>query len=264
MEFNRWRSKNFKNEHPVLVKIKDEMDDEGEVTNAGLTMTLSSAGFLSFSVIPSPDCSFRRICFPSSCRHSKIAAVRGTKVAIPLGGASKKGLQPNLYLETPTREVGLKTPYLICDCCEGSHEADEYKQNNLAEQVYLSEGDIYNDPSILRFYHNDDTLPWGNNKRKEKGEDGPEWVVRSKFKDELANFMLEKKSHTPSPHPPPSCWTISKVCHQSSFSIRKPGLHSVYKTVIDSMGARCSSSSSSSSSFSTSSSSLSSSDDSLS
>ncbi|GJX60631.1 hypothetical protein Tco_0292021 [Tanacetum coccineum] len=46
------------------------------------------------------------------------------------------------------------------------------------------------------FYQNDDTPPWGNNKRKEKGEDGPEWVVRIKFEDELANFMLKKKSHT--------------------------------------------------------------------
>ncbi|GKC38815.1 hypothetical protein Tco_1051199 [Tanacetum coccineum] len=32
-------------------------------------------------------------------------------------------------------------------------------------------------------------------KRKEKEEDGPEWVVRNKFEDELANFMLEKKLH---------------------------------------------------------------------
>nr|GEY02705.1 hypothetical protein [Tanacetum cinerariifolium] len=32
MEFNRWRNKNFKNKRPVLVKIRDEMDDEGEVT----------------------------------------------------------------------------------------------------------------------------------------------------------------------------------------------------------------------------------------
>ncbi|GKA77021.1 hypothetical protein Tco_0783482, partial [Tanacetum coccineum] len=32
-------------------------------------------------------------------------------------------------------------------------------------------------------------------KRKEKGEDSPEWVVRNKFEDELANFMLEKKLH---------------------------------------------------------------------
>ncbi|GKA69371.1 hypothetical protein Tco_0775435 [Tanacetum coccineum] len=47
----------------------------------------------------------------------------------------------------------------------------------------------------LGFYQNDDVPPWGNSKQKE-GEDGPEWVVRSKFEDELANFMLEKKFHT--------------------------------------------------------------------
>nr|GEY62294.1 hypothetical protein [Tanacetum cinerariifolium] len=76
------------------------------------------------------------------------------------------------------------------------HEADECEQNNLAGQVYLSGGDIYDDPSFLRFYQNDDTPPWGNNKCKEKRKYGPEWVVRSKFKDELANFMLKKKSHT--------------------------------------------------------------------
>ncbi|GKD98779.1 hypothetical protein Tco_1382676, partial [Tanacetum coccineum] len=35
----------------------------------------------------------------------------------------------------------------------------------------------------------------GNSKRKEKGEDGPEWIVRNKFEDDLANFMLEKKSY---------------------------------------------------------------------
>ncbi|GKA65367.1 hypothetical protein Tco_0765074 [Tanacetum coccineum] len=32
MEFDRRRNKNFKNERPVPVKIKDGMDDEGEVT----------------------------------------------------------------------------------------------------------------------------------------------------------------------------------------------------------------------------------------
>ncbi|GJV57783.1 hypothetical protein Tco_1458788 [Tanacetum coccineum] len=70
----------------------------------------------------------------------------------------------------PIREVGLKNPYIIYDYFGRSYEADEYEQNNPAEQ--------------------------GNNKCKEKGEDGPEWVIRSKFKDKLANFMLEKKSHT--------------------------------------------------------------------
>ncbi|GKD58668.1 hypothetical protein Tco_1296177 [Tanacetum coccineum] len=76
-----------------------------------------------------------------------------------------------------------------------SHEADECEQNNPSEQVCLSRGDIYNDPSLLGFYQNNDTSPRGNNKRKEKGEDGPEWIIRSKFKDEFASFMLEKKSH---------------------------------------------------------------------
>ncbi|GKA79700.1 DNA-directed DNA polymerase [Tanacetum coccineum] len=65
----------------------------------------------------------------------------------------------------PTREIGLKNPFLICDFCRGAHEADET------------------------------TIYRGNNKRKEKGENGPEWVVRNKFEDELANFMLEKKFH---------------------------------------------------------------------
>ncbi|GJX39724.1 hypothetical protein Tco_0253027 [Tanacetum coccineum] len=76
----------------------------------------------------------------------------------------------------------------------GSHEANECEQTSQAEQVCLSGGDIYDDPSFLRFYQNDDTTPWGNSKRKEKGVGGPEWIVRSKFEDELANFMLEKNS----------------------------------------------------------------------
>ncbi|GKG25425.1 hypothetical protein Tco_0398571, partial [Tanacetum coccineum] len=99
------------------------------------------------------------------------------------------------YLETPTREVGLKNPYLICDYYGGSHEADKCKQLNPAEQVCLSGGDIYDDPSLLRFYQNDDTSPWENSKHKEKGEDVPEWIFKSKCEDELANFVLEKKSH---------------------------------------------------------------------
>ncbi|GJU64501.1 reverse transcriptase domain-containing protein [Tanacetum coccineum] len=112
-----------------------------------------------------------------------------------LRGRLKRDCNQISYLEKPTREVGLKTPYLICDHYGGSHEADECKQTNQAEQVCLSEGDIYDDPSLLRFYQNDDTSPWGNNKCKEKGEDALEWIIRSKFEDELANFMLEKKSH---------------------------------------------------------------------
>ncbi|GJT86075.1 hypothetical protein Tco_1067792 [Tanacetum coccineum] len=32
MEFEQWRSKTFKNKHLALVKVKSEMNDEGEVT----------------------------------------------------------------------------------------------------------------------------------------------------------------------------------------------------------------------------------------
>ncbi|GJU47612.1 MAK10-like protein [Tanacetum coccineum] len=37
MDFEKWRSKDFKNKHPALVKVKSEMKDEGEVTNSGVT-----------------------------------------------------------------------------------------------------------------------------------------------------------------------------------------------------------------------------------
>ncbi|GKE57472.1 reverse transcriptase domain-containing protein [Tanacetum coccineum] len=32
VEFNRWKSKNFKHKHPTLVIVEGRMDDEGEVT----------------------------------------------------------------------------------------------------------------------------------------------------------------------------------------------------------------------------------------
>ncbi|GJX59197.1 hypothetical protein Tco_0290587 [Tanacetum coccineum] len=38
IEFERWRSKNFKNEHPSLTKLEGEMEDEGEVTGGGLIL----------------------------------------------------------------------------------------------------------------------------------------------------------------------------------------------------------------------------------
>ncbi|GJV78395.1 hypothetical protein Tco_1509979 [Tanacetum coccineum] len=76
-----------------------------------------------------------------------------------LRGCLKWACNQISFLEMPTREVGLKNPYLICDYYGGSHKADECKQNNPSEQVCLSGGDIYNDPSLLRFYQNDDTSP---------------------------------------------------------------------------------------------------------
>ncbi|GJW77481.1 hypothetical protein Tco_0139163 [Tanacetum coccineum] len=79
-----------------------------------------------------------------------------------LTGHLKRACKQISFLETPTREVGLKNPYLICDYCGGSHEADESDQNNPSEQVCLSGGDIYNDHSLLRFYQNNDTSSLGN------------------------------------------------------------------------------------------------------
>ncbi|GJU82558.1 hypothetical protein Tco_1284923 [Tanacetum coccineum] len=77
-------------------------------------------------------------------------------------GRLKMACKQISYLKTPTREIGLKNPFLICDFCEGAHRP----------------------------------ISAGNNKRKEKGEDDSEWVVRNKFDEELANLMLEKKFHT--------------------------------------------------------------------
>ncbi|GJT96896.1 hypothetical protein Tco_1092414 [Tanacetum coccineum] len=87
-----------------------------------------------------------------------------------LMGHLKRACKQISFLEMPTREVGLKNPYMICDYCRGSHEADECEENNPSEQVCLSGGDICNDPSLLRFYQNDDTSPWGttNIRRRER------------------------------------------------------------------------------------------------
>ncbi|GJW55186.1 hypothetical protein Tco_0099271 [Tanacetum coccineum] len=82
-------------------------------------------------------------------------------------------------------------------CNQISYLETPAQKNDLSYvTVCLSDGDIYDDPFLLRFYLIDDTPPWGNSNHKEKGEDGLEWTIRSRFEDELANFMLEKKSHT--------------------------------------------------------------------
>nr|GEV33630.1 hypothetical protein [Tanacetum cinerariifolium] len=127
--------------------------------------------------------------------HLSIKGIAAECNAAYIQRTSKKGLQSNLLTRNTYSRGRIEKPYLICDYCEGPREADECKQTNQAEHVCLSGGDIYDDPSLMRFYQNDDNPPWRNNKRKEKQEDGSEWTLRSKFKDELANFMLEKKSH---------------------------------------------------------------------
>ncbi|GJY11852.1 reverse transcriptase domain-containing protein [Tanacetum coccineum] len=111
-------------------------------------------------------------------------------------GLLKRACKQISYLTTPIRRKNPRNPYLICDICGGAHKADECDQNKPPEQVCLSGRDIYDDPSLLRFYHNDDISPWGNNQRKKECEEGPKWVVKSKFEDELSGFMLEKSFHT--------------------------------------------------------------------
>ncbi|GKF13182.1 hypothetical protein Tco_0054644, partial [Tanacetum coccineum] len=106
----------------------------------------------------------------------------------------KRAHQQLSYLTTPTHRKSLKNAYIICDIYGRNHEVDEYDQNISHEQVCLSSGDIYDDPSLLKFYQNNDIPPWGNY-IKEEGDEDLHWVLRSKFKDDMENFMMEKKHH---------------------------------------------------------------------
>ncbi|GJU07421.1 reverse transcriptase domain-containing protein [Tanacetum coccineum] len=65
-----------------------------------------------------------------------------------------------------------------------SHEADECRQNNPVEQLYLSGGDIYYDPSLLRV-------------KKQKKDDQDEWLLLI-FKQIHINLpFLEAMIHMP-------------------------------------------------------------------
>ncbi|GKE40487.1 hypothetical protein Tco_1463892 [Tanacetum coccineum] len=109
---------------------------------------------------------------------------------------SKRDCKQISYFMAPVQSKSPRNLYHIYDICEGAHEADECDQNKLPEQVCLSGGDIHDDPSLLRFYQNNDVLPWGNNRQKEEGEECPKWVIRSQIEGELSGFMLEKSFHT--------------------------------------------------------------------
>ncbi|GJW12212.1 hypothetical protein Tco_1578039 [Tanacetum coccineum] len=76
-------------------------------------------------------------------------------------GRLKKAQEQLSYLTTSNGKNTLRNPYLIYNICGGAHEADECDLNKPCNHVCLSGGDIY-DPSLLRFYHNDDIPPWGN------------------------------------------------------------------------------------------------------
>ncbi|GJT32422.1 hypothetical protein Tco_0922841 [Tanacetum coccineum] len=76
-----------------------------------------------------------------------------------LEGRLRKAREQLSYLTTPIGVKNSRNPYLIYDICGGAHEADECNRNVPREQVCLSGGDIYDDPSLLRFYQNDDIPP---------------------------------------------------------------------------------------------------------
>ncbi|GKD88590.1 hypothetical protein Tco_1364097 [Tanacetum coccineum] len=42
MQFNQWRSKNFKGMHPTLTATKEGLDDKGEVTYGRVTSSLAT------------------------------------------------------------------------------------------------------------------------------------------------------------------------------------------------------------------------------
>ncbi|GJZ28560.1 putative nucleotidyltransferase, ribonuclease H [Tanacetum coccineum] len=139
------------------------------------------------------------------------------------------------HLEAPQHEIGLRNPYLICDFCGGDHEADECDQNNPTEQVFLSRGDIYDDPSLLRFYQNDDVPPWVNSRRKEVGESGADWAVRSKFEDELADaptFVISTRSGTSTRDPPYPTLPESTTIDHAERTVGKEGPEGAESNII--------------------------------
>nr|GEY28978.1 hypothetical protein [Tanacetum cinerariifolium] len=98
-------------------------------------------------------------------------------------GRLKRACNQIFYLETPTREVGLKDPYIICDNCGGSHEVDECKQTNLTKQVCLFGGDIYDDPSLMR-------------ERKTPESEAPTFAITT-----ISGVSIQYPPFPPSPQP---------------------------------------------------------------
>lgn len=71
-----------------------------------------------------------------------------------------KKLQEKLaYLTRSQGTKRLVNPYLICDTCGGPYEVEECGDDATRVQVFLSSHDIYDDPSLLIFYQDDDFTP---------------------------------------------------------------------------------------------------------
>ncbi|GJR46789.1 hypothetical protein Tco_1314892 [Tanacetum coccineum] len=123
-----------------------------------------------------------------------ITAEDNIKIVTRTASATAKPCQGD-SLNLPDHRKNHENPYLIYDIYSGAHEDDECDQVESREQACLSSGNIYDDPSLLKFYQNNDIPLWGNLIRIREEEEGPDWVVRSKLEDEMANFMMEKKYH---------------------------------------------------------------------
>ncbi|GJY54458.1 retrovirus-related pol polyprotein from transposon TNT 1-94 [Tanacetum coccineum] len=69
--------------------------------------------------------------------------------------------------------------------------------NRIEEYVHYQDN-AWEEPAPMNnsfISENDDIPPWGNIRQRKKGEEGFEWVVRSKLEDIFTNFMLEKYIH---------------------------------------------------------------------
>ncbi|GJZ11475.1 reverse transcriptase domain-containing protein [Tanacetum coccineum] len=81
--------------------------------------------------------------------------------------------------------------------------------------------DLWDDLSppmnVSSISENDDTLPWGNNKHKEKGEDDPEWTIRKLHEQFSQILSIIKKSETPKPEAP-----IFAITTRSGVSTQDP------------------------------------------
>nr|GEV66112.1 hypothetical protein [Tanacetum cinerariifolium] len=129
-----------------------------------------------------------------------------------LRGRLKRAYKQITFLEVLTRKVRLKNPNLICNYCEGSHEADECELNHPSEQ--------------------------GNNKRKEKGKDGPEWTVkrdmlvqhRKGLREQYSQILsLIDRNKTPKLEAPPLA-----ITNRSRISTQKPPFPTVPRATTNS------------------------------
>jgi hypothetical protein len=81
---------------------------------------------------------------------------------------------------------------LICVNCGGPHEVEECGEDTTTEHVCFSSHDIFDDPSLLTFYQNDDFTPWGNLVWRKEGEKGHDFKIKSTFEDDLGHLTYEK------------------------------------------------------------------------